>query len=147
MYVHVPLAGIVVILTCFHIPSCSHQELRFKLASWTFAHLNKSFPLYDMFLYYFMMVVPGLSLTTAIFMLTYFPYLLVSIPVALAIILFGFFGTIINHRLPHDAQYQNPGAFGAFLSGLLLTVICYFIEVFPRILTTCWICTCIRLFP
>ena len=81
-----------------------------------------------------MMCASGLSLTAAILLFVYCPYILVSIPLALLIVVFGFFGTIVNHRLPHDAQYQNPGAFGAFISGLLLTVVCYFTTVFSCIL-------------
>ncbi len=112
----------------------SHKELTLKLASWTCAHMQNSYPFYDTFLYYSMMCASGLSLTSAILLFVYCPYLLVSIPLALVIVIFGFFGTIVNHRLPHDAQYENPGAFGAFISGLLLTLICYFTTVFPCIL-------------
>ena len=104
------------------------------MANWTSSHLRNSFPFYDTFLYYFMMLLPGLSLTAATIMVVHFPYLFVSVPVAFVIMAFGFFGAIVNHRLPHDAEYQNPGAFGAFISGLILTVICYFTAVFPRIL-------------
>lgn len=85
------------------------------------------------------MLAPGFSLAAAMLMIVHFPYLFVSVPVAMFIVVVGFFGTIVNHRLPNDAQDQNPGAFGAFLFGLSSTLVCYFTVVFPRILSMLFI--------
>ena len=114
----------------------SHQALAVKMANWTSSRLHKTSHLFDLdfWLFYFVMILPGSSLTAAMLTYIYIPYLLLSVPIVLVIIIVGFFGVMSNHRLPHEAGLENPGAFGAFISGLLLTLVCYFSVVFPCIL-------------
>ena len=46
----------------------------------------------------------------------------------------GFFWPSSPHRLPHDSKWPNPALFGALISGLIHTSVCYFTTVFPHIL-------------
>ena len=114
----------------------SHRDLAVKMANWTSSRLHKTSKLFDLdvWFFYFIMILPGSSLTVAMLTYIYIPYLLLSVPIVLVIIIVGFLGVMSNHRLPHEAGLENPGAFGAFISGLLLTLVCYFSVVFPRIL-------------
>ena len=106
-----------------------------KLLEWTSLQIHKSYmPSYDTLVWYFILVLPGSSLTLACFTFVTIPYMLISIPLCLLLVAFGFFSPLVQHRLPGDEGYQNPSPMGAFITGLTLTLVCYFVEVFPRIL-------------
>ena len=46
----------------------------------------------------------------------------------------GFFWSLSGHRLSHDCRWPNPALFGALLSGMIHTGVCYFVTVLPNIL-------------
>jgi palmitoyltransferase len=45
----------------------------------------------------------------------------------------GFFWSLSGHRISHDCRWPNPALFGALFSGIVLTAVCYFAAVLPRI--------------
>ncbi len=55
---------------------------------------------------------------------------------ALLCAFFGFFFPLTRHRIPHVVGWQNPTMLGGLFLGVLATVLCYFIEIFPNILLT-----------
>ena len=111
------------------------------MSLWTRQQLDTSFswaPSYDILTWFFVLFLPGSSLTLAAILFTLIPYLSVSIPICLLLVLIGFFAPMNNHRLPTDAGLQNPAPMGAFITGLTITLICYFALVWPRMhLYTC----------
>jgi hypothetical protein len=111
-----------------------HRDLAIYMVSWTSKQLYKSsFISLDVLFWYFVLALPGTTLYITSVLFTYIPYLLLSVPLSLVLVIVGFFSPIFHHRIPDDLNSPNPAGMGSFISGLLLTVICYFYKVLPRI--------------
>ena len=97
-------------------------------------------------MWFLFLLLPGVGLCTAnlVFCYIFFP---ISLIAALLIVIFGFFGPMYNHRIPHDSGLPNPGGFGALLYGLLSTFVCYFAAIVPHIhyIVVAITCICVPL--
>ncbi|XP_019851548.1 PREDICTED: palmitoyltransferase AKR1-like isoform X2 [Amphimedon queenslandica] len=133
--------GMTPVQHALHGGTDKFKEFALQMSLWTTEQLTAGrslMPSYDTLTWYFVFFLPGSALTLAAVLFTLIPYLSVSIPLALAIVIFGFFAPLNNHRLPTDSGLQNPAPMGAFLAGLTITVICYFTLVWPRLWPDNW---------
>ena len=78
-------------------------------------------------------LLPGLSLLAAMLSFCHL-YTPVGFVLALVIMYFGFFGPMASHRINHDSNWPNPALYGAYLSGVAHTLVCFFAAVYPHIL-------------
>ena len=108
-----------------------HKILAKKMRTWS----GGSSWLMPRLLWLLFLVLPGTSLLLAMLAICHL-WLPVGLCVVALLVIFGFFWPFVPHRLPHDSGWPNPALFGALLSGLIHTAVCYFAVVIPHILLT-----------
>jgi hypothetical protein len=107
-----------------------HKALSSKLSSWSASpHLHLH--LLPRFSWLLSFLLPGtfLLLGIVLFAQVYQPLGLVLGILAAG----GFFWSLNGHRLSHDCRWPNPALFGALISGMIHTSVCYFAALLPRI--------------
>ena len=114
-----------------------HRSLATRLERWS-AHPSLHLHLFPRVGWTLSLLLPGSFLLLG---MTLFSQ--VHQPVGFVLAVFavgGFFWSLTGHRLSHDSRWPNPALFGALLSGIAHTTVCYFSAVLPNILPP--LCTC-----
>ena len=112
-------------------PSLRHHYLASHLRRWS------SYPSFHLsFLprasWFISLILPGFFLLLAMIFFSN-----VHQPLGFVFAVFavgGFFWSLTGHRISHDCRWPNPALFGALLSGVTHTTVCYFAVVLPNIL-------------
>lgn len=77
-------------------------------------------------------LLPGSSLLAAMLIFCHL-YTPIGLPLALIIVYFGFFGPMAAHRINHDSNWPNPALLGAYITGVIHTLVCFLVVIYPRI--------------
>ena len=117
------------LLLPYFVSAYRHSALAKKLKHWSHSSLHFYARLYY-WLYFFL---PGLSLLLAMVAFCQLQQP-IGLLVAVVCVLGGFFYPMSYHRTTHVSALPNPALYGALISGLIHTAVCYFIVVRPRIL-------------